>query len=544
MHIYRLSLPEELEDRLSSALSQCDEFDDVERLLALVQQGALVLYHEWFVRNQHKTKEQLIPVVIKYLYRQRPKGTPPPLLVLLLLLKKQLRADDELYHALDALHRDVEQELFRVTHGYHTHHLPAVPASPVQADLSFHTSMALPGNEAIIDRDRRWMIDLVRLAMDSRNAAGRRLLLRSCVPAHLVERLAVDDRIPPLAIAEALVDMLEERDTFNPHEPVLGTVLKTIIAEECLGETTQKTLDEVLVRYDTCLRRSRWHTPYRSSVNVASAGTPPPPYMHLDEAHIAHVYQQANHGRRTQPSAQFHIDVSSVLQCNLDTQRTRFIDGFHGHYHGFFTFTIASSNQDVLKNYVIESLVSELKRRSHRETVVRYAHLYSDHLTFADVEEGCLGLWHMLTGYFGIRSFHELLEGTQDTDLVIVLWNTVFAAESFKQVAFRFSQRLQEEVERVLGRRYFVLFWASYGSTPLQPLDIAVALPSFEHFEVEHVLEWLDTELSRAQRNQNMSDAAIAYCRERLATKIRYHGGSLPGTYESLLEPLELGGFL
>jgi len=114
--------------------------------------------------------------------------------------------------------------------------------------------------------------------------------------------------------------------------------------------------------------------------------------------------------------------------------------------------------------------------------------------------------------------------------------------DGFKQVVLRFSERLKEHVQNILQKRCLVIFWANYGPIPIKPLDVSIVLPTFEQFEVEHVVEWLEIELSNLQKSQRIPEQAIKYCWDRRVAKVAYHGGSLPGTYESLLEPLELGG--
>jgi hypothetical protein len=243
-----------------------------------------------------------------------------------------------------------------------------------------------------------------------------------------------------------------------------------------------------------------------------------------------------------QPASTYKIDTGAIIQCNLDKQRTQFINGFHGHYKGFFTFAVTSIEHDVLKNYVIESLIWELNQRTKRPTDVRHVYLYSEHFKSFSAEQGSLDLQKKLEDYFHIPTLNDLIEDNQDTDLVIVLWNMNIPLNNFKHIAHRFSEKLKAHVQDIPLQRCFVLFWAHYGPTPLEPPDISIVLSPFEQFEVEHVVEWLETHLSSVQKSKQIPEQIIKYCRERLIAKVTYHGGNLPGTYESLLEPLELGG--
>lgn len=238
----------------------------------------------------------------------------------------------------------------------------------------------------------------------------------------------------------------------------------------------------------------------------------------------------------------YKIDISAIIKCNLDEQRMHFIKGFGGKYKGFFTFTVASTEYTVLKGYVVESLIWELKQRTNRPTDVRHIYPDLESLDSTNIEQGSIYLQDRIMGAFQGKTIKDLFEDNQDNNLVIVLWNANTLPQNFKPIADLFAEKLKEQVKNILHNRCLVLFWANHGPAARKPLKLSVALPTFKQFEVEHIVEWLETALSYQLKDQQMPEQEIEQCRERLIAKIKYHKGRLLGTYESLLEPLELGG--
>ena len=537
----RLKLPTlstELYERLFEALLNCEEFENNVRLQEFIANGELSVYHKWFLKHENETKkEELIDSTIKYLARQRLYGIKPALPLLLAILCNPLTEGDALRDELEDLYNQVEFELLSF---YKT---PS-PSKPVTTTTSptphiYHSSLPNLSQIEVTEvisldpSDREWIIRFVDNVIEHIEHPGRKNLLLNAgipsVPAINRIQFGGDSR----SVAEAIVNLIEARDKPNENLHYLEAFLHHLI------ETDAREGEEVETKVEALLAKYRNQTFKRRMLS--------PSLKYPDQQYENQIINQRLQEVRGaiaahQPTSTYKIDASAIIQCNLDKQRTHFINGFHGHYKGFFTFAVASIDHDVLKNYVIESLIWELKRRTKRPTDVRHVHLYSEHFSSLSIEQGSLDLQTKLKSYFGIQSFNDLIEDNPDTDLVIVLWNRNISLNNFKHIALRFSQNLKEHVHDILQKRCLILLWASYGPIPIEPLEVSITLPAFEQFEVEHVVEWLETQLSSLQKSEQIPEAIIKYCRERLIAKIMYHGGSLPGTYESLLEPLELGG--
>ena len=198
----------------------------------------------------------------------------------------------------------------------------------------------------------------------------------------------------------------------------------------------------------------------------------------------------------------------------------------------------------MLKNYVLDSLLLELAEHTSRPNhPPREIYLYLDQLDCSNVKQGTISIEKEVRKWCHGKSLRDLLEDRQDADLAVVLRIEGNMPPNFNDIAMQFSETVKEQVNDILHNRCFVLFWANYGSvSPIEPLAVSVVLPACERLEVGHIIGWLDTWLGGELKSQNVPEQEINYCRERLVEKIKRHDGRLPGTYECLLEPLELGG--
>lgn len=527
------NLSTELYERLFEALQSCKEFDNIVLFQEFIKNGELEAYHQQFLTCECKTKEELIKYTIKYLLRQRLKGIKPALPQFLLMLCSSLVEGDALRDELEDLSNEINLELLSF---YNT---PLSKTITTTQPNILHTqqssllnSIDLVEGIFLEPSDREWIIRFVDIVIEHMQPPGRKNLLLACIPPiPAINSIEFDKG--SRVVAEAMVNLIEARDKPNANIHHLEAFLRHLtVIDERKG-------DEVEIKIDALLMK------YRNQVSNKEALSHFPNYTSQQNENQV-IYQRLQEVRETfttnHPKSIYKMDISAIIRCNLDKQRMQFINGFNGHYKGFFTFAVTSINYDILKNYVIESLIYELKQRTRRSTDVRHVHLYPEHFNSLNIEQDICNLQKELEGYFRIQTFNDLIEDNQDTDLVIVLWHMNISSGNFKHVARGFSEGLKKYIHTGLQNRCLIILWANYGPGPLEPLDGSITLPSFEQFEVEHVIEWVETELSNLQKSKKIPEQVIQYCRDRLVAKVTYHRGSLPGTYESLLEPLELGG--
>ncbi len=547
-------LPIELCDRLCEALLHCEEFDSDVHIQTLIANTELAIYHKWFLKLECRTKEERVKSTITYLVRQRLQGTRPALPLFLMALYSTLIEGDALRDELEELHKEVEHELARLLHSHNSLSPPLTihPQTQMHGSSTPTFVTAVAKDVIFLDQtDHEWIIECVETVIAPMGIDGRKNLLRPCdLPDGIIDTINFNEGTRN--VAEAMVGLIATRDKLDPNLQYLEVFLRNIVKAASYEKTAVETrIADILANYNQ--ERSR---AFQNKVFCSSVIDPENAFYAEKRSHNVriqreeqYIWQRLQDARNQyvtqQTSPKYKIDAGSIIECNLHQQKNKFVEGLNGHYKGVFVFTVASIDRSVLKEYVLESLVWKLKQHIKRPTdPIRPVYLSLEHLDFSSIEQGVHSLQQEFEKQLSVHSLTDLLSDNQRTNLVIVIWHRDIRLDSFKSIALEFTERLKAQVTDILREqeRCLILFWANYGPSPVEPLDIPTVLPTFEQFEVEHLSEWLEHEIGAQLRDQNASEQEIQYCRERLVAKVKYFGGRLPETYEILRHSLELGG--
>jgi hypothetical protein len=527
------SLSPELHKRLCQALLYCVEFDNKIRL-----QGDLAMYNRVF-EDTYQNKEKLVTDTVMYLVQQRIRRIRPALPLFLQFLHDILGEDDALRDELEELHALVTYELDEQIAKSHAQ--TSTKTTPlINMMLPPLPSPSLPPPDPIneiflelADREKIIQITIEIIEIMGSDHEGKKSLLRySGLPDLLIHTIHFDKA--PRNVADQVIGYIERRDKQDVSMACLEMLVLNIVHMNYKGTEVETTMKKIIERYNT----NRKIYAHKEKYSRYQALLKPEDYV-TDQK--LQDLRSSYRGGPPQVSS-YKIDVSMILQCNLGTQRMCFTTGFNKRFKGFFTFAVASVEYTVLKEYVLGGLLWELKKNNPRPTRVHHISLYPQSIDFSTVEQGSISIQKQIQQLLGGKSLRDVLEDTQDDNLAVVFWITNNFPYNFKDIALLFSETIKQQVSDSVQNRCFILFWATYGPAPIEPLAVSGALPAFERFEVAHIIDWLDVSLSYQLKEQNIPEQEITYWRAELVKKIKYHNGYLPGTYDCLLEPLERGG--
>ena len=170
----------------------------------------------------------------------------------------------------------------------------------------------------------------------------------------------------------------------------------------------------------------------------------------------------------------YKIDASAIIRCNLDQQRVCFIEGFKGRYKGAIIFAVAGIDYTILKEYIIKSMINEMKQRNNRPTgLIREVYLMMELIDFSSTEQIVCSIQGRIEKQLASTSITNLLSDKQEIDLVIVIWHNDIPSQRLKEAALLYSEKLKQQVNAVLQAqgRCLVLFRATYGYPLIEPLE-------------------------------------------------------------------------
>lgn len=532
------ALSTEVYSRLFQALQEVEEFETHQQLCEFIATGELAVYHAWFLRHEYQRKEERIEKTIHYLRRQRMQGKQLVLPILLLALCKTLSDGDLLRNELQELAKEVERELKQPPFSRKMESLTL--ETP---EFLFHAQNGSSASSLAIEPlqpdDREWIIQLVSTIIDPMGADGRKNLLRSCCSDERIGRIAFDEGTRN--VAEAMIGLLENMDRISSSQQSLERFFSAMIENDYFADHTIIAKLTIIITTYTQKRKQLLNLSRSYNhlhLQVDSPAQEPIP--------ITQQLQIARDQYQTKPApSPYKIDAGTIIQYNLHEQKSYFWNGFDGRYKGIFTFTVGNLDRRILKEYVIEGLIWELKQRIKNPIApVRHVYLTLEKLDCSSLEQGIVSLQREIQQQLSIKSFTDLLDDDQETNVVLVIWHRDIPPHSLKHVALQFSENLKESVKDLLYQhgRCLVIFWATHGFPASTALDIPIALPAFDQFEVDHLSEWLEYTIRIQLKKHCISEQEIRYCSEKLMEKIRHFEGRLPETYEVLRESLEVGG--
>lgn len=508
----------ELYKRLFQALDEFREFDNYQRLCEFIACGKLAVYQQWFLENVCKGKAERIEKTINYLRRQRLRGEQLALPLLLMELRSTLVEGDALLGELEELVREVTSEL------------EERDSPPRMNGAVLTASSATMATSRLLNDHRKWIIEFVNTIIDPMGPAGRKNLLRSCdFPDHVIDSIDYNKQ-GTYTIAEEMVGLVESRDKLKSDICYLEVFLTSIMETDLsIGGIPKNTLLNIITDY----KQARTQvfesiTPYNGITQHQSTLLGE---RQIYDEYVMQSLKQAREQPQTNPAQSLYkIDAGTLIQCNLHEQKACFRLGFDGRYKGAFTFTVAGIDREILREYVIEGLIWELKQHIKRPIApVRHVYLDQDKLNCSSLEQGVISLQKEIEKQLSIQSFTDLLSEDQETT-VVVIWPLGIPLDSLRYFAQQFSETLKKSVKDILHQqgRCLVLFWATDGT---KSLDIPVALPIFERFDINHLSEWVEYEVSNQLRRQDIPEQEIRHCWERIVTKITGYEGRLPVTY-------------
>lgn len=493
------SLSDNLYQRCFEALCNCDEFASDGKLRAIFERGELATYQKWFLEHTFDTTDARVKNTITYLVRQRLQGVRPVFPLLLAALRDALFEGDALRDVLDGLLDEVQKELGR----------SATESGEIRGDF-------------LRNSDRDWMIKTVNAVITFMSPEGIKNLLRGSLSDDLIDRINYKDG--SLNIAESIVAMLAQQDKLNsPYYHDLYTFLTNLVELDTIRYTeTEKKIREWLLNYDQ----------FKSTAQNMQQSV----MMRLNHS-LAHTQS----GKAPGPS-KHKIDLNTLIRYNLDVQQIRFIDSFNERYKGALVFAVACIDRVILEEYIIGRMIWELNQRTGRRAeVVSDIYLINECTDFSSIERTTCSIQQQIEARFAGESIAYLLSKNRETDLVIVVWHDQIPSNRLKEAALLFWRKLEEQISDVLRSqgRCLILFWATFGTPPVNPLDPVIALPTFQKFEIDNLKDWLEIKVKPQLRKRHVPEPDINAYLDKLIAKITTIKGNLPWAYTYLKQPLE-----
>lgn len=240
----------------------------------------------------------------------------------------------------------------------------------------------------------------------------------------------------------------------------------------------------------------------------------------------------------TSPSS-YKIDKSFFIEFNLHKQRKKFLEllekQFEEHYHGACSCAITYDASNILRGYILERMLLELKRRnSGRRSVT-----YEVNITNIDTGEGTIGIEKKILSVLDLNRLDELLIGKAYTDVVLVIWYDHCPPPIMQNLIVSFETKLKTQLENILREQNccLLLFWAKRGRQTLTSRSFIgrIALPPLEDFDMDTLTRWLDEQIEKQLAAQGATKHFIDNYLARLKGEISQWKGDPIHTYEALM---------
>ncbi|MFB2877751.1 hypothetical protein [Floridanema aerugineum] len=215
------------------------------------------------------------------------------------------------------------------------------------------------------------------------------------------------------------------------------------------------------------------------------------------------------------------IDKEIIVGYDLESLAPEFTQRVG--YEGIFAFAI-SGHDTILKDYIIERILRELKYKTERPYRKIDVRLYAtDILTGGQVIESKLKI------YNECQNIVDLFLPEICLDIVLVIWLYDIPEkirQDMESVAINFCQKTRREVHPFISNksRCFVIIFANVGFE--HPVNGLTSLTIPKEFETTSLLQWFRGRLKQLE----LEDYVI----EQYLLRLQSQHGHLIGTYQEL----------